>query len=154
MTVTSSQPSSPHWSRICLVACVSSGTVAYSHFVMVRSLTTRFGSATGVAARRTLARAEGAGRAGVAAPELPLRCEGTGWAGHGEPGSGPRRDARHPPRNGPARAVLLRWSRGHAHRWLDGRTRPGAAARGHRKGWHREDDRRGRARLGPRHGWT
>src|SRR5829696_2816352 len=32
-TETSSQPSSPHWSRICLVACVSSGTVAYSQRV-------------------------------------------------------------------------------------------------------------------------
>ena len=30
-TCTSSQPSSPHWSRICLVACTISGTVAYSH---------------------------------------------------------------------------------------------------------------------------
>ena len=30
---TSSQPSSPHWSRICLVAWVSSGTVAYSQRV-------------------------------------------------------------------------------------------------------------------------
>src|SRR5882757_10690362 len=32
-TATSSQPSAPHWSRICLVAWVSSGTVAYSHVV-------------------------------------------------------------------------------------------------------------------------
>src|SRR5262249_47218990 len=32
-TDTSSQPSAPHWSRICLVACVSSGTVTYSHAV-------------------------------------------------------------------------------------------------------------------------
>src|SRR5215469_5518680 len=31
MTATSSQPSSPQPSRICLVACTSSGTVAYSH---------------------------------------------------------------------------------------------------------------------------
>src|SRR6476661_3223435 len=33
-TCTSSQPSSPHWSRICLVACTMSGTVAYPNFVM------------------------------------------------------------------------------------------------------------------------
>src|SRR5262249_17310390 len=39
-TVTSSQPSSPHWSRICLVAWIRSGTVAYSHFVMRPSVTT------------------------------------------------------------------------------------------------------------------
>src|SRR5881398_525798 len=32
MTATSSQPSSPQLSRICFVACTSSGTVAYSHF--------------------------------------------------------------------------------------------------------------------------
>src|SRR6266566_9560178 len=32
MTATSSQPSSPQLSRICLVACTSNGTVAYSHF--------------------------------------------------------------------------------------------------------------------------
>src|SRR5258705_6121486 len=32
MTATSSQPSSPQLSRICLVACTSKGTVAYSHF--------------------------------------------------------------------------------------------------------------------------
>ena len=31
---TSSQPSPPQLSRICLVACTSSGTVAYSHLVM------------------------------------------------------------------------------------------------------------------------
>src|SRR5271166_3154116 len=30
-TETNSQPSAPHWSRICLVAWVSSGTVTYSH---------------------------------------------------------------------------------------------------------------------------
>src|SRR5712691_4368573 len=34
MTATSSQPSSPQLSRICLVACTSSGTVEYSHFCM------------------------------------------------------------------------------------------------------------------------
>src|SRR5215475_2087318 len=33
-TVTSSHPSCPQLSRICLVACTSSGTVAYSHFCM------------------------------------------------------------------------------------------------------------------------
>src|SRR5699024_3326593 len=33
---TSSQPSSPHWSRICLVACTMSGTVAYSQLAMPR----------------------------------------------------------------------------------------------------------------------
>src|SRR5581483_3419983 len=38
MTVTSSHPSSPQLSRICLVACTSSGTVAYSHFGMNRTL--------------------------------------------------------------------------------------------------------------------
>src|SRR6185437_12431228 len=32
-TETSSQPSAPHWSRICLVAWVNSGTVAYSQVV-------------------------------------------------------------------------------------------------------------------------
>src|SRR5687768_420317 len=37
-TWTSSQPSSPHWSRICLVACTISGTVAYSYFVMAATL--------------------------------------------------------------------------------------------------------------------
>src|SRR5699024_6477513 len=34
MTVTSSQPSSPQVSRICFVAWLSSGTVAYSQMVM------------------------------------------------------------------------------------------------------------------------
>src|SRR5690606_25479208 len=34
ITATSSQPSSPQLSRICLVAWTSSGTVAYSHFCM------------------------------------------------------------------------------------------------------------------------
>src|SRR5690606_40000720 len=38
MTETSSHPSSPQLSRICFVACDSSGTVAYSHFVMAASL--------------------------------------------------------------------------------------------------------------------
>src|SRR5215213_8197152 len=33
-TWTSSQPSSPHWSRICLVACTIRGTVAYSYLGM------------------------------------------------------------------------------------------------------------------------
>src|SRR5262249_57359480 len=33
-TATSSQPSSPQLSRICLVACTSRGTVAYSHLVI------------------------------------------------------------------------------------------------------------------------
>src|SRR5271170_6852105 len=37
-TVTSSQPSSPLLSRICLVACTSSGTVTYSHLVMALTL--------------------------------------------------------------------------------------------------------------------
>src|SRR6202012_6138830 len=32
-TETSSHPSAPHWSRICLVAWVNSGTGAYSHVV-------------------------------------------------------------------------------------------------------------------------
>src|SRR5690625_6304611 len=40
MTVTSSHPSSPHWSKICLVAWISKGSVAYSHFcVSLMSLT-------------------------------------------------------------------------------------------------------------------
>lgn len=38
MTVTNSQPSSPQVSRICLVACDNSGTVAYSHLVMPHTL--------------------------------------------------------------------------------------------------------------------
>lgn len=38
MTVTSSQPSSPHWSRICFVAWIMSGKVAYSHFVIPDTL--------------------------------------------------------------------------------------------------------------------
>src|SRR5699024_7106152 len=43
-TCTSSQPSSPHWSRICLVAWTISGTVAYSQRVMAPILrTTRRG---------------------------------------------------------------------------------------------------------------
>lgn len=33
-TCTSSHPSCPHVSRICFVAWIRSGTVAYSHFVM------------------------------------------------------------------------------------------------------------------------
>src|SRR5215469_5600101 len=37
-TATSSQPSSPQLSRICLVACTSSGTVAYSHLAIARTL--------------------------------------------------------------------------------------------------------------------
>src|SRR5579863_10406461 len=37
-TATSSQPSSPALSRICLVACTSSGKVAYSHLVMALTL--------------------------------------------------------------------------------------------------------------------
>src|ERR1700751_358371 len=37
-TATSSQPSSPLLSRICLVACTSSGTVWYSHLVMALTL--------------------------------------------------------------------------------------------------------------------
>src|SRR5580698_7039231 len=37
-TATSSQPSSPQLSSICLVACTSSGTVAYSHLGMHRTL--------------------------------------------------------------------------------------------------------------------
>ena len=40
-TCTSSQPSSPHWSRICLVACTINGTVAYSYFVMPVTLAPR-----------------------------------------------------------------------------------------------------------------
>src|SRR6478672_11020964 len=36
-TCTSSQPSSPHWSRICLVAWTMSGTVAYSHLLLLMS---------------------------------------------------------------------------------------------------------------------
>src|SRR4029077_9394211 len=34
ITATSSQPSSPQLSRICLVACTSRGTVTYSHLVI------------------------------------------------------------------------------------------------------------------------
>src|SRR5580700_5926518 len=37
-TATSSQPSSPLLSRICLVAWTSSGTVTYSHLVMALTL--------------------------------------------------------------------------------------------------------------------
>src|SRR5215468_5547878 len=37
-TATSSHPSSPQLSRICLVACTSSGTVTYSHFCMGETL--------------------------------------------------------------------------------------------------------------------
>src|SRR5690348_7030709 len=37
-TCTSSQPSSPKLSRICLVACTRSGAVMYSHFVMLATL--------------------------------------------------------------------------------------------------------------------
>src|ERR1700731_613310 len=49
MTATSSHPSSPQLSRICLVACTSSGTVAYSHFAM----TERYrGGAEGAASPR------------------------------------------------------------------------------------------------------
>src|SRR5690606_25938859 len=39
ITATSSQPSSPQLSSICLVAWTSSGTVAYSHFCMASTLT-------------------------------------------------------------------------------------------------------------------
>src|SRR6266404_102509 len=49
MTATSSHPSSPQLSRICLVACTSNGTVEYSHFGMDRpyalSLPARSGAA-------------------------------------------------------------------------------------------------------------
>src|SRR6516164_9690100 len=37
-TATSSHPSSPQLSRICLVACTSSGTVTYFHLVMALTL--------------------------------------------------------------------------------------------------------------------
>src|SRR6202000_1336868 len=37
-TATSSQPRSPLLSRICLVACTSSGTVWYSHLVIALTL--------------------------------------------------------------------------------------------------------------------
>jgi len=36
--VTSSQPSSPHWSKICFVAWIKSGKVAYSHLVILDTL--------------------------------------------------------------------------------------------------------------------
>src|SRR2546430_16379843 len=59
-TWTSSQPSSPQVSRICFVAWTSSGTVAYSHFVMRPTLAAApppsaatLSTASGVARTRT-----------------------------------------------------------------------------------------------------
>src|SRR5688572_6284518 len=49
-TCTSSQPSSPQLSRICLVAWTSTGTVTYSHFVMAATVAT----GSGVDALRTV----------------------------------------------------------------------------------------------------
>ncbi len=43
-TATSSQPSSPQLSRICLVAWTSSGTVTYSHFCMGETVAVRLGA--------------------------------------------------------------------------------------------------------------
>src|ERR1700689_2092368 len=53
MTATSSQPSSPQLSRICLVACTSNGTVEYSHFGMDRPYASSFGIRSGAVTSST-----------------------------------------------------------------------------------------------------
>src|SRR3954453_5323881 len=55
-TCTSSQPSSPMLSRICLVACTSSGTVMYSHFVIAATLSMDASNVARVAAEHVLDR--------------------------------------------------------------------------------------------------
>ena len=50
-TWTNSHPSWPHVSKICFVAWINSGTVAYSHFVMSRSVTARPRNVTGAVNR-------------------------------------------------------------------------------------------------------
>src|SRR5215469_13463463 len=56
-TATSSHPSSPQLSRICLVACTSSGTVTYSHFCMGETLAVGDRDLLANLARRELGRA-------------------------------------------------------------------------------------------------
>src|SRR5260370_21231546 len=53
MTATSSPPSSPQLSRICLVACTSNGTVAYSHFGMDRPYAYALAARSGAVTSRT-----------------------------------------------------------------------------------------------------